>query len=54
MKKWMCQQCGWIYDESTGDPASGLLPGTLWADVPDEWVCPDCGSTKADFEMLEL
>lgn len=54
MKKWMCQQCGWTYDEAAGDPISGLAPGTRWEDVPDDWTCPDCGAGKADFEMVEL
>jgi len=54
MKKWMCQQCGWIYDEADGDPTSALTPGTRWEDVPDDWSCPDCGSSKSDFEMVEI
>jgi rubredoxin len=54
MTKWMCQQCGWIYDEFKGDPAGGLAAGTRWEDVPDDWICPDCGASKADFEMVEL
>ena len=54
MKAWMCTNCGWIYKEDVGDPAAGLPPGTVWADVPDSWVCPDCGMKKADFEMVEI
>lgn len=53
-KKWMCVVCGWIYDEETGDPDSGLGPGTRWGDVPESWVCPDCGAGKEDFEMVEF
>jgi len=54
MKKWMCQQCGWMYDEAVGDEASGLPAGTRWEDIPDTWACPDCGAGKSDFEMVEL
>ena len=54
MKKWMCSNCGWIYDEEKGDPASGLVPGTRWEDVPETWVCPDCGAEKSQFEMAEI
>lgn len=54
MKKWMCVNCGWIYDEAKGDEASGLAPGTRWEDVPDSWACPDCGAGKSEFEMMEL
>lgn len=53
-KKWMCVVCGWIYDEETGDPDSGLAPGTRWDEVPESWVCPDCGAGKEDFEMVEF
>ena len=54
MKKWMCSNCGWIYDEAVGDAAAGLAAGTRWEDVPDSWVCPDCGARKEQFEMVEL
>nr|WP_282097139.1 rubredoxin [Leptospira ryugenii] len=46
--------CGWIYDEQKGDPSENIAPGTLWEDVPEDWVCPDCGTSKDDFEMMEV
>lgn len=49
-----CMICGWIYDEQKGDPSENIAPGTLWEDVPEEWVCPDCGTSKDDFEMMEV
>jgi rubredoxin len=54
MKTWMCLICGWIYDEAAGAPEEGLAPGTLWADVPMNWTCPECGARKEDFEMIEV
>ncbi len=54
MKKWLCIICGLIYDEAKGWPADGILPGTRWEDVPDDWVCPDCGVSKSDFQMLDI
>ncbi|MCU4371237.1 rubredoxin RubA [Acinetobacter ursingii] len=53
MKKYQCIVCGWIYDESEGWPQDGIAPGTKW-DIPDDWTCPDCGVSKADFEMIEI
>ncbi len=53
-KVWMCIICGWIYEEEKGCPEEGLAPGTRWEDVPEFWVCPDCGASKEDFEMIEL
>jgi rubredoxin len=54
MKKWQCIVCGWVYDEEEGCPEEGLAPGTIWADVPDDFICPDCGVGKEDFEMVEI
>lgn len=54
MKKWLCIICGLIYDEAEGWPNDGIVPGTRWEDVPEDWLCPDCGVGKADFEMIEI
>ena len=54
MKRYLCLICGLIYDESEGWPDDGIDPGTKWEDVPDTWVCPDCGATKDDFDMIEV
>ena len=53
-KTWMCLICGWVYDEAAGIPDEGIAPGTRWADIPDDWVCPDCGTPKSGFEMVEI
>lgn len=54
MKKYMCLLCGYIYDESIGSPDEGIESGTLWQDVPADWLCPECGASKADFVMVEI
>ena len=54
MKVWQCVVCGFIYDEVRGLPGEGIKPGTAWADIPENWACPDCGVAKADFEMVEV
>lgn len=53
-KSWHCVLCGFLYHEADGMPEDGIPAGTRWADVPDDWVCPDCSASKADFEMVEL
>lgn len=53
MSKYECIVCGLIYDEAEGSPDDGIKPGTKWADVPDSYLCPDCGVGKEDFELLE-
>ena len=54
MRKWQCIVCGWIYDEAEGCEEEGIDPGTAWDDVPDDFVCPECGVAKEDFEMIEV
>lgn len=50
MQKWQCGVCGFIYDEAKGLPQHGIAAGTKFADLPDNWVCPECGSAKSEFE----
>jgi len=52
-KKYVCIICGLIYDEEKGLPDAGLAPGTRWEDVPDDWLCPDCGVGKTEFQLVE-
>ncbi|MEX0387280.1 MULTISPECIES: rubredoxin [Spiribacter] len=53
-RSWMCVVCGWIYEEEDGLPDEGIAPGTRWEDIPDDFVCPECGAGKSDFEMIEI
>lgn len=52
-RTYICHACGYLYDEAKGDPDSGLAPGTRFEDIPDDWACPLCGVTKADFSPYE-
>ncbi len=52
MKRYRCLACDHIYDPATGDPDSGIAPGTAFEDLPWDWVCPDCGASKSDFEAM--
>ncbi|MEO6973884.1 MAG: rubredoxin [Rhodoferax sp.] len=51
---WVCLVCGSCYDERVGALAGGIAPGTSWRDVPENWLCPDCGVSKAEFEMVQI
>ena len=53
MSKWICVICGFIYDEAQGLPEHDIAPGTPFADLPDDWTSPDCGSPKDSFETYE-
>ncbi len=52
MDRYVCNVCGYIYDPAKGDPDSDIAPGTAFADLPDNWVCPDCGVGKEDFDKV--
>jgi len=41
-----CEVCDYLYDEEK--------EGARWADLPDDWVCPVCGSAKAYFKVAEV
>lgn len=47
--KYVCDVCGWEYDESKGYPDSDIAPGTKWEDVPEDFLCPLCFVGKEQF-----
>lgn len=47
--KYVCDVCGWIYDETVGAPDLGIAPGTKFEDLPDDFVCPLCGVDSSNF-----
>ena len=49
--RYVCTVCVYIYEEAAGDPDHGVAPGTAWADVPEDYVCPLCGVGKDMFEQ---
>ncbi len=53
MKKWKCTVCGYIYDPELGDPDGGVDPEMPFEELPDDWVCPQCGVSKDMFEELD-
>lgn len=48
-----CSICGYQYDPAVGDPERGIQPGTPFAELPDDWLCPLCGASKDLFNKLE-
>ena len=52
MDKYRCTVCGYIYDPAQGDSTQGIKPGTAFSDLPDSWVCPECGVDKSMFEKV--
>lgn len=52
MDKYRCVICGYIYDPANGDPDNGVPAGTPFLEIPDTWVCPECGAPKSEFEKV--
>ncbi len=46
MQKYICKVCGYIYDPSENN-------NVAFADLEDDWVCPECGVGKDQFEPVE-
>lgn len=60
-----CKICGYVYNNARGEPHHGIPPGTVFDDLPDDYVCPVCGQDpritefygkvgKQQFEPLDL
>ena len=49
MKKYICNVCGWIYDEAEGMPENGIAPGTRFEALPEDFECPLCSVGREDF-----
>ncbi len=52
MGKYKCTVCGYVYDPEKGDPEGDAAPGTSFDDLPEDWVCPECGVAKDMFEAV--
>lgn len=50
--QYICEVCGYIYDEETGDPDNGIAPGTPWENVPEDYLCPLCNVGKEFFKRI--
>ena len=49
MEKYVCDVCGYVYDEELGMPEKGIAPGTKFEDLPEDFVCPLCGVGRISF-----
>ena len=52
-ERYICANCGYIYDPKVGDPMNAIPKGTAFAQLPDEWVCPMCYASKDQFDLLD-
>ena len=52
-KRYKCTACDYVYDPETGDPETGIAPGTPFEEIPADWTCPLCGLYKDAFRAIE-
>ena len=53
MDKYICVPCTYVYDPEVGDLDNGVYPDTSFNDLPYDWVCPVCGASKDEFDLLD-
>jgi rubredoxin len=53
LMKYICINCGYVYDPAVGDPENGVVPGTAFEDLPEDWVCPLCYVSVDQFDPME-
>ena len=53
MSKYRCKPCGYVYDPAKGVPEYGIEPGIPFSELPDDWTCPRCGTSKWMFVKVE-
>jgi len=53
MDKYRCLVCGYIYDPAIGDSTQGIPAGTPFENLPDTWLCPECGVDKSQFAPIQ-
>lgn len=47
--RYVCLGCGYEYIPELGDEEGDVRPGTSYKELPEDWICPDCGEEKANF-----
>jgi rubredoxin-NAD+ reductase len=52
-RQYLCRYCGYVYDEAAGDRDGGIAAGTRYVDLPEDWICPQCGATKGGLDLVE-
>ena len=52
-ERYICVNCGYIYDPAVGDSMNDVPPGCAFADLPEEWVCPICYVQKEQFDPMD-
>ncbi|WP_306546822.1 rubredoxin [Desulfobulbus sp.] len=52
-ERYICANCGYVYDPAVGDPMNVIAPETSFQELPKEWVCPMCYAACDQFDPLD-
>ena len=52
-ERYICANCGYIYDPRAGDPMNAIPSGTGFDELPEAWVCPMCYATQDQFDLFD-
>ncbi|MDX9841181.1 MAG: rubredoxin [Desulfobulbus sp.] len=53
IERYICANCGYVYDPAVGESMNTVLPGTSFTDLPEAWVCPMCYASTDQFDLLD-
>ncbi len=53
LEAWICVECGFVYDPSTGDLESHIRPGIPFEKLPSDWCCPVCSAKPDKFRPFD-
>lgn len=51
-ERYQCVHCQTVYDPTIGDQLAGVVKGTDFRDLPDDYTCPTCGGDKSGFHRM--
>ena len=54
MDKYVCDVCGWVYDEEVGYEDGGIPANTKFEDLPEDFTCPLCSVGKDNFIVIQV
>ncbi len=49
--RYVCDLCGYVYDEDEGEIDKGIEPGTAWDDLPEDYEGPICVAGKEQLSV---